>query len=47
MDSRDPRRIHGLTKLLDDEWTDFEATSPGGIDLIAETKRKSPGYLTL
>jgi hypothetical protein len=25
-----------LRELLDDAWTDFEATSPGGIDLIAE-----------
>ena len=30
-----------LRELLDDAWTDFEATSPAGIDLIAEASLRS------
>jgi hypothetical protein len=30
-----------LRELLDDAWTDFEATSPDGIDLIAEASLRS------
>ena len=30
-----------LRDLLDDAWTDFEATSPAGIDLTAEASLRS------
>ena len=30
-----------LRELLDDVWTDFEATSPVGIDLVAEASLRS------
>jgi len=30
-----------LRDLLDDAWTDFEATSPAGIDLIAEASLRN------
>ena len=31
----------GLRELLDDAWTDFMATAPVGIDLIAEASLRS------
>ena len=30
-----------LRELLDDAWTEFEATSPVGIDLVAEASLRS------
>ena len=36
-----PVGLINLRDLLDDAWTDFEATSPAGIDLIAEASVRS------
>ena len=30
-----------IRELLDDAWADFEATSPSGIDLVAEASLRS------
>ena len=36
-----PIRFVDLRELLDDAWTEFEATSPVGIDLVAEASLRS------
>jgi hypothetical protein len=36
-----PTGFVDLRQLLDDAWTEFEATSPVGIDLVAEASLRS------
>jgi hypothetical protein len=36
-----PTGFVDLRQLLDDAWTDFEATSPVGIDLVAEASLRN------
>ena len=36
-----PAGFVDLRELLDDAWTEFEATSPVGIDLVAEASLRS------
>jgi hypothetical protein len=36
-----PAGFVDMRELLDDAWTDFEATSPVGIDLVAEASLRN------